>query len=118
MFGWTRGYWTRQRDITEIAALSDGELADIGASRTDLMAIAEMPDEVPVRMAAMARVFGVDEARLTANRAEYVEDLITCAGCHALARCRQERARGEAADAARCGFCPNAGRFAALARSV
>lgn len=117
MFGWTRAHWTRQQDLTEIAALSDSELADIGASRTELLKIVEMPDEVPARMAAMARVFGVDEARLTANRAEYVEDLMTCADCRAVVRCRQERARGDAADPARCTFCKNAGHFAALARA-
>ncbi len=70
------------------------ELSDIGAYRgRQLREIVEMPEEVRRRMAAMARVFGVAEARLTDNRAEYVEVLTLCAACRALGQCRHERPR-------------------------
>jgi len=119
MFGWTKAYWSRQRDLEEITAMSDSELSDIGASRADLRRIVEMPDEVPTRMASMARIFGISEDRLAENRAEYVERLMNCAACRALGECRHELAKGDGADPAVCGtFCPNAGRFAELSRAV
>ena len=118
MFGWTKAYWSRQRDLAEISAMTDSELADIGASRADLRRVVEMPDEVPARMTAMARVFGIDEDRLSADRREYVERLMNCAACRALSECRHELAKGDGANPALCGFCPNAGRFAEMSRGT
>lgn len=101
----------RHRDLTELAALSPRELADLGLSRDEAMTLATLPDDVPGRVSAMARVFGVDEATLTQDRNTWHGLLETCATCQVLPTCARFMAHpGDSAEAA--GFCPNAGMFA------
>lgn len=103
----------RHRDLRELSGLSDRDLADLGVSRDQARALAALPDDVPGRVAAMGRVFGVDEAVLHANRDGWNEMLETCAHCGALPACRRLMAENHKSATAAAGFCPNAPEFAA-----
>ena len=40
LFDWYRTWWRYQREVRELAQLSDRELADIGIARSEIQAIA------------------------------------------------------------------------------
>ena len=104
----------RHRDLQELKALSARDLADLGLSRDEAILLATLPDDVPGRVAAMARVFGVDEDTLHRERNTWNDLLETCAECKALPTCARFMAHpGDARQAA--AFCPNAGSFAEAA---
>ncbi|MEZ5752333.1 MAG: DUF1127 domain-containing protein [Paracoccaceae bacterium] len=105
----------RRRDLRDLSAMSDGDLRDMGVSRAQAMGLAALPDTVPERMTAMARIFGLSPDQLQENRAEWHELLETCAHCGALSSCARfmeyEFRTVEAAQ----DFCPNAPDFTARA---
>ena len=102
----------RQRKLSEIARLSDRDLADLGVSRDQAERLAALPDDVPGRVLAMARIFDLTEADLTRDRGAWDEVLTTCHACRELAACRRLLARGDRADPTEAAFCPNAAVFA------
>lgn len=103
----------RSRDRNELMALSDRELADLGVSRAQALELVNLPDDVPARVAAMGRLFGLGEAELTANRDLWHELLETCHHCAALPTCARFMASG-APEPANAGFCPNRAEFTEL----
>ena len=98
---------SRYRDLEAVAALSERELADMGLSREQAMHLASLPRDVPERVAAMARIFGVTEAELQRDRNEWLELLEVCDGCHELPACRRLMMLGDFATPGETGFCPN-----------
>ena len=116
MFETIRRLWSRATDEDAIMALSDRELADLGLSRDQALNLVRLPDDVPGRVAAMGAIFGLSEADLTRDRAQWAELLQTCAACRETGACRRFLDLGAAADPAEAAFCPNAAAFAFEAR--
>ena len=103
----------RSRDRNDLMAMSDRELADLGVSRAQALELVNLPDDVPGRVAAMGRIFGLSEAELTANRDLWHGLLETCHHCAALPTCARFMASAEA-EPAKAGFCPNRAEFTEL----
>ncbi|PWE28163.1 hypothetical protein C4N9_12495 [Pararhodobacter marinus] len=109
------------RDLHEINALSDAELADMGVTRTEALQLVALPDEVPARVAEMARLFGLSMAELMADRRVWHEVLGRCNGCTDPGTCHRFMAReepGASVDTATLTFCPNRATFDELAQGV
>ncbi len=106
------------RDRHDIDAMSDAELADLGVSRAEALSLAALPDEVPARVTAMARIFGVAEAALLADRGLWHEVLNRCQHCDDLAACHRFMAREAPADKDDVSFCPNRATFEALSAQI
>ena len=107
----------RSRDLHEIEAMSAAELADLGVSRSEALALAAMPDDVPMRVTAMARVFGLDPAEVMQDRRVWHALLQDCHHCPDLGTCHRFMAREEQdmpVDTSRLTFCPNRQTFEAL----
>jgi len=104
---------TYYRNLAEVESLGDRELADLGVSRDQARALAALPDDVPGRVAAMGRIFGISEAELTAQRHIWQELLSVCHQCRELPACRalMDTGTGTPDEA---GFCPNRHEFADL----
>ena len=107
---------SRHRDLSEVAQLNARELADLGVTRDQAMQLAALPDDVPGRIAAMGRIFGLTEAELSRDRAVWAELLAVCHACRELKACRHLLDRADAAAPADAGFCPNWTQFAELER--
>lgn len=105
------------RDLSEVATLSERDLADLGVSRDQAMQLAALPDDVPGRVTAMGRIFGLSEAELTRDRAVWTELLAVCQSCRELKSCRRLLDRADAAAPADAGFCPNWTQFAEFDRA-
>jgi len=106
------------RDLHDLEALSDADFVDLGVSRSEALQLASLPDEVPVRVTEMAKVFGLDATALLADRRVWNEILHSCNNCDDLGTCRRFLARDagdEAANPADVDFCPNRETFTALA---
>lgn len=101
----------RYRDLSVIAELSERELADIGVSREQALHLAAMPRDVPGRITAMARIFGIAEEALQRDRAAWMEMLEVCDGCRELPACRRLLMLGDFATPEEAGFCPNRACF-------
>ena len=97
----------RHRDLDAVAALTDRELADIGLSREQALHLAALPKDVPERVIAMARIFGVPEDELQRNRAEWMDMLQVCDTCQHLPACQHLLFLEEFAMPESAGFCPN-----------
>jgi Domain of unknown function (DUF1127). len=109
------------RDLHDIEAMSDAELADLGVSRAEALALAALPDDVPTRVTEMAKVFGIASEELLADRRLWHELLHSCSQCHDLATCHRFMARAEPeepVDRASLGFCPNRHTFDSLSRAL
>lgn len=103
------------RDINDIMAMSERDLADLGVSRTEAMELAALPDEVPARVREMAKVYGLSADELLADRRLWHELLHGCNHCADVAACDRflsRPAKDEPVDAATLTFCPNRERFA------
>lgn len=112
MFDRIRALIDRWHDLRSIDTLSDRELDDLGLSRAQLAEFISIPADVPDRIARMAAVFGVPEAELQANRADYLELLGTCHHCAASAACAHALHHGDIRSPADATFCPNAKLYA------
>ncbi|MEY4981746.1 MAG: hypothetical protein RIR62_12 [Pseudomonadota bacterium] len=110
-----RDFLLKWRERTEIDALTDRDLRDLGLSRDQVRTIARMPADSAARMAAMARLFGITAAALTRDHALYHELLCACGSCKDRAACALVLDKGDLARPSDCAFCPNAQSFAALA---
>ena len=101
----------RYQQLKTVEALSDRDLADLGMTRRQVEDFIRMPPDVPDRVARMAAIFGLSEAEVKANHAEYLELLGTCAQCRDRAACALVLAKWEIARPAEATFCPNAGTY-------
>lgn len=115
MFEKMKEWRDRRAERAEIEALSEGDLLDLGLGRDQLRALVETPKDVGERVHAMAKVFGVTDADLTADRGNYVDILCTCSGCRDRSACAHELAKGTAARPEDCGFCLNTDEFDRMA---
>lgn len=114
MFNRIRRFFELARDADAVAALSERELADLGVSRDQALNLVSLPPDVPGRVAAMGRIFGLSEQELTRDRVAWRELLETCHHCRALPACRRflgQRPGGEGARHEAAGFCPNRASF-------
>ena len=109
-----RALFRRSRDQHDLMAMSDRELADLGVSRAQALALSRLPDDVPGREQAMGRIFGLSEAELSENREVWHELLQSCNHCAALPQCARYMA-GPSQLRHETGFCPNHGQFGVLA---
>ena len=107
--------FARWRNLTEIEALSERDLNDIGMSRAEIVDFVQMPADSPRRLAAMAAIFGLTESELRSEHESYLDLLRTCGHCGARRACSNTLARAEQAQPSSCGFCPNAAEYAARA---
>jgi len=107
-------FFRRTRDQHELMGLSDRELADLGVTRAQALELAHLPEDVPGRVQAMGRIFGLSEAELADNRDLWHELLQSCRHCTHLPQCARFLASGEGTPE-QAGFCPNHDEFAALA---
>lgn len=105
-----RALFRRSRDLNDLNAMSDHELADLGVSRAQAMDLARLPDDVPGRVAAMARLFGLTEDQLSADRDVWHALVQTCNHCEQLPKCARFMA-AEASYAEDALFCPNRRAF-------
>ncbi|MBK6468266.1 MAG: hypothetical protein IPL38_06515 [Rhodobacter sp.] len=108
----------RWHDLREVEALTDLELDDLGMSRDQVRAFARLPADVADRVAAMGEIFGVPEAELKRDHAQWVDLLSICGRCADRGACAAVLAKGEASQPADAGFCLNRGTFTALAPKV
>lgn len=109
------------RDVHEIDALSDRDLADLGVSRIEALQLASLPDDVPVRVREMATLFGIPSAELLADRRLWHELLHSCNQCADVALCHRLIARPEPeepVDTASLTFCPNRATFERLSQAL
>ena len=109
-----RRLFERHRDLTEVAELSDRELADLGVSRDQAVQLAALPDDVAGRISAMGRIFGLSEAELNRDRAVWLELLAVCNSCRELRACRRLLSRADAATPEDAAFCPNWKQFSKI----
>lgn len=113
MFERIKALIARWQDLKEIEALSDRDLDDLGMSRAQVEAFARMPHDVPDRVTAMAKIFGLSEDEVRADHGKWLELLETCGQCGDRAACKLVLERGELSRPRDCGFCLNAGSFTA-----
>ena len=116
MFNRIKTLIDRWNEVREVGALSDRDLDDLGMSRSQVEAFVRMPHDVPDRVVAMARIFGLDEAEVKANHAEWLELLETCGSCHDREACKLALDRGDLSRPQDCAFCLNAHAFDAKAQ--
>ena len=115
MFNRIKALLDRWQDVREVSALSDRDLDDLGMSRAQVEAFVRMPHDVPDRVIAMARIFGLDEVEVKANHAEWLDLLEVCGTCHDRGACKLVLERGDLSRPQDCGFCLNAPAFDAKA---
>jgi len=110
-----RALLDRWHQLKTIESLTDRDLDDLGMTRSQIEAFVTMPADVPGRVARMAAIFGIPEAELKANHADYLELLGTCAHCRDRAACALVLHKGEIAAPKDATFCPNAPIYAGRA---
>lgn len=113
MFDRIRALLAHLHDVSEVNALSDRDLDDLGMSRDQVLAFLRMPQDVTERVTAMGAIFGIPEAALKRDHAQWVDLLTTCGHCADRGRCASLLARGK--DKAEATFCPNGPSFDDLA---
>ena len=115
MLNQIRRFLDRLDQLKQVEALSDHDLHDLGMTRAQITAFANMPADVPDRVTAMAAIFGISADELKANRADYLELLGTCADCRQRSKCARLLNDAHLAQPADAGFCPNARVYSAQA---
>lgn len=111
MFERIKALIERWHEAREIDALTDRDLDDLGISRAQAEAFVHMPHDVPDRVLAMAQIFGLSEAEVKANHAEWLELLETCGTCQDRGACKLVLERGDLSRPHECSFCLNSHRF-------
>lgn len=94
-------------ELREVESLTDRDLDDLGMTREQVEAFVRMPNDVPDRVAAMARIFGLTDEELKANHEAYMDLLHTCSHCKARRACSVVLERAEFATPQDVGFCMN-----------
>ncbi|MEZ5797948.1 MAG: DUF6455 family protein [Paracoccaceae bacterium] len=114
MFDRIKTLLSRWHEIKEVEALSDRDLADLGLSRDQLRDFIAMPHDVADRVAAMGRIFGLSEATLQRDHAQWVDILSTCGHCADRGACALVLSKGQLSRPADATFCPNHDTFTGL----
>lgn len=121
MFERIRQIFDRWHALEELARMSDADLADLGVTRDQALALATMPADVPERLRAMAAIFGLSEADLHRDHATWLEVTETCASCGARPACKRKLEREAVFEGSvlpdEVAFCPNARTYKALAET-
>lgn len=118
MFDRIKALVQRWNEVREVSALTDRDLSDLGMSRAQVEAFVRMPQDVPDRVVAMAQIFGLSEADIKANHAEWLDLLETCGSCHDRDACAVVLDRADLSHPCDCGFCLNADCFTAKSRAA
>lgn len=113
MFDRLHTMFARWRTLKEVEALEERDLEDMGLSREQVEDFACMPEDVPDRIEAMARLFGLGAAQLRADYPTYLELVHDCGHCAERRLCARILVRADATPAA-AAFCPNAHTYAAM----
>lgn len=109
------------RDLNEVKSMSDRELADLGVSRTEAMELATLPDDVSIRVRAMAKVYDISANELLADRRLWHELLHGCNHCADLRTCDRFMARPDPdapVDTSTLTFCPNRETFKQISQAM
>ncbi len=106
-------WFRRQRDAAFLSNLAAPAWSDIGASRDDLLQIANGPSGIGKRMQAMAAAYGIDQQTLGEERWRHVDMARACSHCGAQRQCKSWL-KGPDPDATTADFCPNRAHFAEL----
>ena len=102
--------WRERREHErELSRISPEEMDDYGLGLAEFRALALMPSEQVARLEEMARINGLDPARLDDDRAMQIATALTCVHCGQQRRCREAVDCG--ALAPETPFCPNAETF-------
>jgi uncharacterized protein YjiS (DUF1127 family) len=106
--------WRDRREIRRaLAQVTPKEMDDCGLSQAEFRTLALMPSEQVARLEEMARINGLDPARLDEDRALRIAVGLTCAQCGEQRRCRSAIESG--AFAPETNFCPNVETYRMLA---
>lgn len=105
----------RLHDVQEVNSMSDRDLDDLGMSREQVLAFVTMPHDVTERVIAMGAIFGLPEAELKRNHAQWVDLLSACGHCTDRTSCTRFLAKAEHGQASEATFCVNRGTFSGLA---
>ncbi|MEH7828203.1 DUF6455 family protein [Gemmobacter denitrificans] len=106
--------FAKWRSLTEIEALTERDLTDIGLNRAQIEDFVRMPADTTARMARMAAIFGLTVEDLKRDHGAWLDRVQTCGHCGERRRCSQVLEQADAASPAQAGFCPNAADYAAL----
>lgn len=106
----------RLQEAQEVDALTDRDLLDLGVSRDQLVDFLRMPTDVSDRVTAMGAIFGVPEADLKRDHAQWIDLLHVCGHCADRGACAKVLARGTNVDPASIDFCGNREALRARAR--
>ncbi|ESW60198.1 MAG: hypothetical protein Q27BPR15_13260 [Rhodobacter sp. CACIA14H1] len=112
-----RALLDRWHQLKTVEQLTDRDLDDLGMTRAQIQAFVTMPADVPDRVARMAALFGIPEADLKANHADYLELLGTCAHCTERTACAR-LLHTSGARAQEATFCPNTPIYSDRARAA
>jgi Domain of unknown function (DUF1127)/Family of unknown function (DUF6455) len=115
MFDRIRALLARLHQMEEVQALSDRDLDDLGMTRDQVLDFLRMPTDITQRVTAMGAIFGVSEAELRRDHAQWVELLSTCGHCESRGACAKVLALADMADPASVDFCGNSPAFTDLA---
>lgn len=116
MFEWIRRNTDRRRNLREIAALDERDLADIGLGREALEHLVVTNPGVYEQMDRMGALHGLTHSDLQNDRAEFAALVAVCEDCAAKSRCQGALGRAETS-VADVGFCPNHGAYAGMVRA-
>lgn len=114
MFDRIRNLIHRLHEVSEVNTLSDRDLSDLGLSREQVLDFIRMPTDIAQRVTAMGAIFGVPEADLKRDYAQWIDLLTTCGHCSDRAVCSSMLA-SDHPDPAACTFCGNRRSFADMA---
>jgi Family of unknown function (DUF6455) len=114
MFDRIRTLIQHLHDVTEINALSDRDLEDMGISRDQMLDFLRMPRDISERVKAMGAIFGVPEDELKRNYPQWIDLLTTCGHCADRGACSKVLGKNNAGPA-EAAFCGNRTAFAGLA---
>ena len=114
MFEKIKALHQRRMNFREVAGLSNRELDDLGMTRAQIEAFVGMPQDVPDRVTAMARIFGLSDAEIKAENAQYADLLVTCGGCKDRKACKTVLSLGDEAHPEDAAFCLNSANFVEL----
>lgn len=118
MFERIKAMIERWQELSEVEAMSDHELDDLGVTREQMRAFVCIPQDVPDRVLAMAEIFGIPEDQVQRDHALYLELLETCCTCGDRGACKLALAKGDLSRPGDCNFCRNARSFHELADAV
>ena len=104
----------RRRDLREVEAMTETDLADIGLSRAELEDMVTTDGTVVARQMEMAWRHGVTNQIFGLARHDHVEIVRRCRDCGATDECRSFLA-DPSRPASEATFCPNAKAYDALA---